>query len=184
MKHPGYAVHKPDCFMKTKPFTTVLIAFASLMLVVTGCNAPAQKAEASTEQVAAKPDMAALKAEIQGIETEWANATTAKDIDKVMALYADDAVEMADDEPMCVGKAAIRQVLLNSMNARQAGTTVSYETMDVYGDDNLVTEVGKTTIKDKAGNVVSAGKYMGIFEKRDGKFICIRDINNEDQKEK
>ncbi|GAB3926187.1 YybH family protein [Larkinella terrae] len=170
--------------MKTNPFTTVLIAFVALMLVVTGCNTPAKKTEATTEQVAAKPDMAAIKTEIQAIETEWANATTAKDIDKVMALYADDAVEMADDEPMAVGKAAIRQVLLKSMKARQSGTTVYYETMDVYGDGNVVTEVGKTTVKDASGKVVSAGKYMGIFEKRDGKFICIRDINNEDQKDK
>ncbi|RIV20001.1 nuclear transport factor 2 family protein [Fibrisoma montanum] len=170
--------------MKTKPFTTVLIAFAALMLVVTGCNAPAQKQETATEQVAAKPDMAAIKTEMQAIETEWANAATAKDIDKLMSFYADEAVEMNDDEPMLVGKAAIRQAMLKSWEARKAGTTVYYETMDVYGDGNVVTEVGKTTIKDAAGNVVSTGKYMGIFEKRNGKFFCIRDINNEDQKDK
>lgn len=170
--------------MKTNPFTLILAVVAITSVCLTGCNGPTQKAETITEQVAAKPDMAAIKTEIQAIETEWASATTAKDIDKVMALYADDAVEMTDDEPMAVGKAAIRQLLLKGMEARKAGTTVYYETMDVYGDDNLVTEVGKTTIKDAAGNVVSAGKYMGIFEKRDGKFICIRDINNEDQQGK
>ena len=167
--------------MKTSPFTLILAVVAITSVWVTGCNVPAQKADATTEQVAAKPDMGAIKTEIQAIETEWASATTAKDIDKVMALYTDDAIEMADDEPMCVGKAAIRQVLLKSMKARKAGTTVSYETMDVYGDGNVVTEVGKTTVKNAAGNVVSTGKYMGIFEKRGGKFICIRDINNEDQ---
>ena len=170
--------------MKTNPFTLILAVVAITSVCVTGCNTPAQKAEATTEQVAAKPDMAVIKTEIQAIETEWASATTAKDIDKVMSLYADDAVEMADDEPMCVGKAAIQQLLLKSMKARKAGTTVSYETMDVYGDGNVVTEVGKTTVKDAAGKVVSTGKYMGIFEKRDGKFICIRDINNDDAKSK
>ncbi|GAB3966534.1 hypothetical protein GCM10028806_07120 [Spirosoma terrae] len=170
--------------MKTNPFTLILAVLAITSVCITGCNAPAQKAEATTEQVADKPDMATIKTEIQAIETEWASATTAKDIDKVMALYADDAIEMNDDVPMLVGKAAIRQAMLKSWEARKAGTTVSYETMDVYGDSNLVTEVGKITNKDKAGNVVNTGKYMGIFEKRDGKFICIRDINNEDQKDK
>ncbi|MCX6218545.1 DUF4440 domain-containing protein [Spirosoma sp.] len=170
--------------MKTNPFTLLLAVVAITSVCVTGCNAPTQKAEATTEQVVTKPDMAVIKTEIQAIETEWASATTAKDIEKVMALYTDDAIEMADDEPMSVGKDAIRQVLLKSMEARKAGTTVSYETMDVYGDNNVVTEVGKTTVKDAAGKVVSTGKYMGIFEKRDGKFICIRDINNEDQKGK
>ncbi len=167
--------------MKTNPFTPILAAVAVLFICVTGRNAPAQKEKAATEQAVSKPDMAALKAEIQAIETEWASATTAKDIDKLMLFYADDAVEMNDDEPMLVGKAAIQQAMLKSWEARKAGATVSYETMDVYGDGNVVTEVGKTTTKDAAGKVISGGKYVGIFEKRDGKFICIRDINNEDQ---
>ena len=67
------------------------------------------------------------------------------------------------------------------MATRKAGATVSFETMDVYGDGNVITEVGKTTTKDAAGKVVSSGKYVGVFEKRDGKYVCIRDINNEDQ---
>ena len=168
--------------MKNTQFSPILAAFAALLVFVMGCNTPAKKEEATTEL--AKPDMAQVKTEIQAIETEWASATTAKDTAKVMAFYADDAVEMNDDEPMHVGKAAIQQALLKSMAARKAGTTVSFETMDVYGVGNVVTEVGKTTIKDAAGNMVSSGKYVGIFEKRDGKYICIRDINNEDQKGK
>lgn len=170
--------------MKTNPFTPILATVAVLFVCVAGCNAPAQKEKAATEQAAATPDMAALKAEIQAIETEWASATTAKDIKKVMSFYADDAVEMNDDEPMHVGKAAIEQSLTKTMATRKAGTTVSFETMDVFGDGNVVTEVGKTTTKDAAGKLVSTGKYVGIFEKRDGKFLCIRDINNEDQPKK
>ena len=30
---------------------------------------------------------------------------------------------------------------------------------------------------------VTTGKYVSVFEKRDGKYICIRDIYNSDQKE-
>lgn len=165
--------------MKVNPFTPILAAFAAVVLLAAGCHAPA-KTENTTAETA-KSDMTAVKAEIQAIETEWAVATTAKDIDKVMAFYADDAVEMNDDEPMHVGKPAIQQALVNSMATRKAGATVSFETMDVYGDGNVITEVGKTTTKDAAGKVVSSGKYVGIFEKRDGKYVCIRDINNEDQ---
>ncbi|GAB4048761.1 hypothetical protein [Spirosoma litoris] len=72
--------------MKTNPFMLLLAVVAIMSVCVTGCNAPAQKQETATEQVAAKPDMAVIKTEIQAIETEWASATTAKDIDKVMAL--------------------------------------------------------------------------------------------------
>jgi ketosteroid isomerase-like protein len=168
--------------MKTNQFTPVLAAVAAIVMFAAGCSAPA-KTETTTAE-AAKPDMAAIKTEIQSIETDWAAATTAKDISKVMAFYADDAVEMNDDEPMHVGKATIQEALVKGIATRKAGTTVSFETMDVYGDGNVVTEVGKTTVKDAAGKVVSTGKYMGIFEKRDGKYVCIRDINNEDQKTK
>ncbi len=128
--------------------------------------------------------MAALKAEIQAIETEWAKAATNKDVPALMSFYADDAIEMADDQPMQVGKVAIEAALREDMKTSPEPRTVAYETMDVYGDENIVTEVGRTTIKDAAGKVVSTGKYMGIFEKRDGKYVCIRDINNDDQKPK
>jgi len=42
----------------------------------------------------------------------------------------------------------------------------------------------KSTIKDAAGKVISSGKYMAVWEKRNGKFICVRDIYNDDAKEK
>lgn len=166
--------------MKTNLFTPILAVVATLLLSVAGCNAPA-KTE-STVAESAKPDMAAVKAEIQAMETEWAKATSNKDVDKVMTYYSDDAVEMSDDEPSHVGKAAIRASLLKSFASRKPGTTVSFETMEVFGNPDEVTEVGKTTIRDAAGALVSSGKYVGIYEKRDGRYICIRDINNEDQK--
>jgi len=35
---------------------------------------------------------------------------------------------------------------------------------------------------DAAGKVTATGKYMAVWEKRDGKWLCIRDIGNEDAK--
>ena len=48
---------------------------------------------------------------------------------------------------------------------------------------NTITEVGKTTRMDASGKVTSIGKYMAIWEKRNGKYICVRDISNNDSKE-
>ena len=53
----------------------------------------------------------------------------------------------------------------------------------VFGDENTVTEVGKMTRKDASGKVVSTGKYMAVWEKRDGKYLCVRDIGNSDSEE-
>lgn len=55
--------------------------------------------------------------------------------------------------------------------------------MDAFGCDNYVTEVGKTIRKDSTGKTTYTGKYMALWEKRDGKWICIRDIGNYDKKE-
>ncbi len=56
--------------------------------------------------------------------------------------------------------------------------------LDVFGSENQVTEVGKSTIKDATGKVTYTGKYMAIWEKRDGKYVCVRDIFNDDMKAK
>ena len=35
-------------------------------------------------------------------------------------------------------------------------------------------------MKDPSGELVSQGKYMSLFEKRNGKYVCVRDIWNSD----
>jgi len=85
---------------------------------------------------------------------------------------------------MLVGNAAIKKDLETSLAKRPKGSTVSYDVMDAYGEGNYATEAGKTTRKDSTGKIISTGKYLAIWEKRDGKWICIRDIGNEDAKEK
>jgi uncharacterized protein (TIGR02246 family) len=172
--------------MKKKNFPGIAALCVALSLFVVGCNAPADKS-AQTEtavEVAAKPDLSAIKAEIQALESSWSAADNARDTNAVAAFYADDAVSLSNNKPMLVGKAAILKDIQESMAKKAEGSTVSYDVVDVFGDENLVTEVGKATLKDATGNVISTGKYMAIWEKRDGKFICIRDIYNDDVKEK
>jgi len=159
----------------------------TLSLFAGGFNAIAEdkpaEVTASTEQVATKPDMAKLKAEIQALESSWAAAVNARDANAEAAFYAEDAMSLSNNKPMLVGKAAIQKDIADGFEKRAKGSTVSYDVMDVFGNENTVTEVGKTTVKDASGKLISTGKYMAIWEKRKGKFICIRDIYNEDVKE-
>lgn len=167
--------------MNYSGIATVCVA---LSLFVIGCSAPAPKPVETPVVVETKPDMAAIKAEIQALESSWSAADNARDANAVAAFYADDAISMADDKPMLVGKAAILKEIEESQAKKVQGSTVSYEVMDVFGDENQVTEVGKGIHKDAAGTVISSGKYMAVWEKRDGKYICIRDIYNDDAKER
>lgn len=156
-------------------------------LLTTACNAPATEKTPKTvetvQAMVAKPDMAKVKAEIQALENAYADSDNANNANAIAALYTDDAVSLNNHEPMSIGKAAILKSQTAGMAKKKKGTTVTYDIMDVYGDENQVTEVGKFIRKDAAGKVERTGKYMAVWEKRDGKYLCVRDISNNDAKE-
>jgi len=135
-----------------------------------------------TKSWLSKPDMEPIKAEIQALNDSWAAAANAKDAATILDLYADDAVSMPDDAPMLVGKAAIKKDIETGFANRQKNYAVTYETTEVFGDENRVTETGKVTARDSSGKVAYTEKYMTIWEKRNGKWLVIRDIYNHDSK--
>jgi uncharacterized protein (TIGR02246 family) len=174
--------------MKNMKNSRIAAVCVALSLFFVGFSASAgEKPEVKivpVEQVSAKPDLSKLKAEIQALENSWAAADNARNAKAVAAFYADDAVSLAYNKPMVVGQAAILKDIEESMTKRAKGSTVTYEIMDVFGNENTVTEVGKAIFKDATGKIISTGKYMAIWEKRNGKYLCVRDIYNEDAKEK
>ena len=170
--------------MKKMNYSGIASVCVALLLLVIGCSAPAPKPVETPVVVETKPDMAAIKEEIQALESAWSAADNARDANAVAAFYADDAWSLSNDKPTLVGKAAILAEITEGFAKKAVGSTVSYEVQDVFGNENQVTEIGKSTVKDAAGNVTSTGKYMAVWEKRDGKYICIRDIYNNDAKEK
>ena len=162
----------------------VALALSALGFTLTSGEKPTKVTAVTEQQVAAKPDLAKLKAEIQALESSWAAADNARNSNAIAAFYADDAVSLSNNKPMLVGHAAIQKDIEVGMAKKIKGSTVSYDVMDVFGNENTVTEVGTATTKDASGKVTYTGKYMAIWEKRNGKFICIRDIYNNDVKEK
>jgi hypothetical protein len=71
--------------MKYSGFATVCVA---LSLLVIGCSAPAPKPVETPVVIETKPDMAAIKAEIQALENAWSAADNARNADAVAAFYA------------------------------------------------------------------------------------------------
>jgi len=129
-------------------------------------------------------DMKALKAVVQALENKFAEADNARDANAISQLYAEDAQSLACNKPTLVGRAAIKKEAEASLAKRAKGSTITFNVLDVYGSENVVTEVGTSTIKDISGKVTSTGKYMAVWEKRDGKYTIVRDIYNEDKPEK
>ncbi len=165
--------------------TILLVTYVSCVVLFTSCQeAEKNETPVQTTTVAepAKPDLAQIRTEIVAIENAWATAQNAKDINALMALYADDAVSMPDGEPMISGKAAIQKKQEADFAKPSPYASIAFETMDVYAQGNVATEVGKSMYKDAAGKTTGGGKYIAVYEKRDGKYLCIREIYNKDSK--
>lgn len=159
---------------KTTRFSFLFAALAAATLLTASCKPAAQEP--------AKPDLAAIRTEIQALEDAYAAGLKAKDANAVIAYYADDAISMANNAPIAVGHEALLKMTQDEIASDSTNTTVSFEVVDIFAAGDLVIETGKATNKDADGNVVKTGKYMSLFEKRNGKYVCIRDIYNEDKK--
>lgn len=154
--------------MQLKP--TILLTCV-VLLGAYSCSAPAEKEPA--------PDLGQIKAEIQAMEDAYAVAENAKDANGVVVYYADDAVNMPNNEPEVSGKEAILNRIKTQMEKDTSGVTVAFQVQNITAAGNYVIEAGKSTVTHPGGKITT-GKYLSIFEKRDGRYVCIRDIWNED----
>ena len=145
------------------------ILFGISALLLTACSAPADTA---------KPlDMEKAKADIQAMEDAFAAAEKAKDADAVVAYYADDAISYSRNKPPASGKAAIKEYIAQQIAKDTTGNYNVYKVVDLFGEGNMLVEVGSWTVLDPSGAKVDEGHYMSYFQKRDGKYVCVRDMN-------
>lgn len=61
---------------------------------------------------------------------------------------------------------------------------VKYVTNEVHvsNDGNQVVELGSYNATDSTNTKSYTGNYMALFEMRDGKYVCTRDISTSDKK--
>jgi len=140
---------------------------------------PSCKPEATHEAVA-EINMDSVKMKIQALESAFAAASNKKDVDGVAAYYANDAQSMAPMEPTRVGMDAIKAGIQKDMAGDTSGYTMSQVVTGVWGDGKYITETGTWSNTDKEGKVMRTGKFMTLFELRDGNYKAIRDIWNSD----
>lgn len=131
---------------------------------------------------AAAPSSAADREAVRAVNVAWFKAYNARDVDAIAALYADDAVLSAPGAPAARGAAAIKEAFKKDIAAATkagiANNAGSSEESGVSGD--LAWEASTYSAADKSGKVVEKGKYVTVFERRNGKWVIIRDIWNSD----
>ena len=132
--------------------------------------------------VSKEEKMAAIKAEIIALEKSWDTHFNSGDLNSLLSLYADDAIRLPNNQTIISGKEAIKKEMEIEQTKLKKGYTNTSETTDVFGDENTVTEVGRTIRKDASGKVKSTGKYITIWKKVNGKFVTAREMWNDDAK--
>jgi ketosteroid isomerase-like protein len=150
-----------------KPFR-FLGLLAATILVFSACSAPEKKEALDLDQI---------KVEIQAMEDAFAAGEKARDADAVVAYYSDDAVSHSRNMEPMKGKAAIRENIAQNIASDTTGSYNVYKVIDLYAEGNLAVEIGSWTKFDAAGTEMENGNYMSYFEKRDGKYVCVRDMS-------
>jgi ketosteroid isomerase-like protein len=145
-----------------------------IITVMIGCN---EKKEALTSTV----DEDAIKTEIQAMEDAFAAAYNARNPDEIM-YYADDAISFSNEKDPLEGKAAIHKSIKEDLATFPKAAKISFQTKEVHisNDGNQVVEIGGYTVVDSTNTKMMSGNFMSLFEKRDGKYICIRDMGSSD----
>jgi ketosteroid isomerase-like protein len=156
--------------MKNKILTLGLVAvFATLSI---SCN---KKTEETT--ATATVDKEKIKMEIQALENTFAEHYNTKNTDSI-TYYADDAKSYFIGREPISGKDAIIEYLTNDIKNIKKGIKISFTTNEVHvsNDGINVTEIGEFNLIDSTDAKVDSGNYFSVFEKRNGKYVCIRDI--------
>jgi uncharacterized protein (TIGR02246 family) len=151
------------------------LALALGTIVALNACAPAPPVAADTSG-----DEAALKANT----ATWIDAYNASDVEKIVALYEEDAVLMPPHAPVANGRAAIRTFLTtDTAGARAAGVRLvlnpAAATAGVTGD--MGWESGTFTIADASGATVDSGSYFSVSRKTNGQWLYVRDMYNSDR---
>jgi len=149
---------------------------ASLVLAAaSGCSS--SSTSAGRPEAAASADEAVIRA---GTDT-WNAAYNAGDADRIVALYADDAVVMPPNVAALTGHEALRQFLTKDMAAaKAAGLTAKDGTSAVGMSGDLAWHAGTSSVVDASGKTVETGNYVEVWRRVDGKWLMVRDIWNDD----
>lgn len=127
-------------------------------------------------------DTAADEAALKAATLTWLESYNAGDVEKMVALYAEDAVLMPPHAPAAKGHAAIRAFLTaDTAGAKAAGIKLvpGTATAGVVGDTGW--ESGTYTATDASGATVDSGSYLSVSHKSNGKWLYHRDTYNSDR---
>jgi len=150
-----------------KNFAVVL-----LLLTVLGSTFALAKNASSDEQA------------IRALDVAWSQAAGAKDLDKTVSFYADDASMLPANALIANGKDAIRAAWSQFMAMPGFSISFAPNKIVIAKSGDMAYEIGtfQLNLNDAQGKpAASVGKYVVNWQKRDGQWKVVADIFNDDK---
>jgi ketosteroid isomerase-like protein len=148
-------------------------SLAGIIFLMIACN---QNKEQPASVVIDKEQ---IKREIQAKEDSFASVYNSGEL-RSIGYYADDATTFFQNREPLVGKEAIVSFLKADISSNSG--IIRFQTNEVFvsSDGNQVVEIGSFKVVDSANTPINTGNYMSLFEKRNGKYVAVRDMSASD----
>ncbi len=147
---------------------------ATIVVALAACAAPADQAEQ-----APAVDLAAEAAAVEAVSMQWLQATEARDLEAVTALFAADAVFFDQTEGSTEGVEAIRADIESSWAQNpDFALTWSTDAVQVSSAGDMAWERGSWTYDPDGEGEAAAmnGEYVTVYKKVDGAWKVASDI--------
>ncbi len=139
----------------------------------------------ATSGCAQRVDVEAERAAISDIPIEWSIAAEAKDVERMVALYSDDASVLPPNAPPATGKEAIRKLWSQMVESPGFAGSAQTTKLELSRAGDLAYSVGTYVLKknDLQGNPsTERGKWVLVCKKQpDGTWKVVIDIWNSDR---
>ncbi len=143
---------------ETYRFPLIAAVFAASLSV--SCAQPQQKPSEAPDTRAAD------EATIRNADADFAKAAAAKDLDKCMSLYEDDAVLFTPGSPAVIGKDNIRDVIQRMLGMQ---LTINVASVDVARSGDLAMDRGtvQAAVTDNKGKTTTqTSEYVLVWKKQ------------------
>lgn len=118
---------------------------------------------------------------IRALDERWKAAADRRDLDGMMAIYAEDAQELLPGMPPIVGREAIRE-FYRELLERFPRLEHEFEPEEIQvadsGDLAVVRGTFRFTADTSRPDEVQSGKFVGVWRRRDGEWRLVINISN------
>lgn len=150
-----------------------IIAFTGFTFL--SCNSNNSEQTATQKNEGPGFDKQLAKAFIDSMNTKFSEQIAAGDSTALASHYWPDAELLLDNSEPVKGND-----IINAWGSVIRGgiKEMSFTTTDITGSSNFIIETGAYEIKDGKKNLVDKGKYVVVWEKRNGEWKLYRDIGS------